>query len=77
MVRTFYGKMQALWDVSLDIGEAEIVALIGANGAGKTTLLKTITGVVAPRLRRDQVFGPAHRQAQVPRYRESGHLPYT
>jgi branched-chain amino acid transport system ATP-binding protein len=48
-VSTFYGKMQALWDVSLDIGEAEIVALIGANGAGKTTLLKTITGVVAPR----------------------------
>lgn len=48
-VSTFYGKMQALWDVTLDIGEAEIVALIGANGAGKTTLLKTITGVVAPR----------------------------
>ncbi len=48
-VSTFYGQMQALWDVSLDVEEAEIVALIGANGAGKTTLLKTITGVVAPR----------------------------
>jgi branched-chain amino acid transport system ATP-binding protein len=47
-INTFYGKMQALWDVSLEIGEAEIVALIGANGAGKTTLLNTITGVVSP-----------------------------
>jgi branched-chain amino acid transport system ATP-binding protein len=48
-LNSFYGKIQALWDVSLHVGEAEIVALIGANGAGKTTLLKTITGVVAPR----------------------------
>jgi branched-chain amino acid transport system ATP-binding protein len=47
-INTFYGKMQALRDVSLEIGDAEIVALIGANGAGKTTLLKTITGVVSP-----------------------------
>jgi branched-chain amino acid transport system ATP-binding protein len=47
-IDTFYGKMQALWDVSLEIGEGEIVALIGANGAGKTTLLKTITGVISP-----------------------------
>jgi branched-chain amino acid transport system ATP-binding protein len=56
-VSTFYGKMQALWDVSLDIGEAEIVALIGANGAGKTTLLKTITGVVAPRFGEIEFLG--------------------
>jgi branched-chain amino acid transport system ATP-binding protein len=48
-LNSFYGKIQALWDVSLHVGEAEIVALIGANGAGKTTLLKSITGVVAPR----------------------------
>lgn len=47
-INTFYGKMQALWDVTLQIGEAEIVALVGANGAGKTTLLKTITGVISP-----------------------------
>ncbi|GAI40457.1 unnamed protein product, partial [marine sediment metagenome] len=47
-VNTFYGKAQALWDVSLRIDEAEIVALVGANGAGKSTLLNTISGVVHP-----------------------------
>lgn len=45
---TFYGKVQALWDVSFTIKETEIVALIGANGAGKTTLLNTISGVLQP-----------------------------
>ena len=45
---TFYGKIQALWDVSFTIDETEIVALVGANGAGKTTLLNTISGVLQP-----------------------------
>src|SRR5690606_20583890 len=43
-----YGRMQVLWDVSLSVGEGEIVALVGANGAGKTTLLKTISGLLPP-----------------------------
>jgi branched-chain amino acid transport system ATP-binding protein len=47
-VNTFYGKAQALWDVSLKIDKAEIVGLIGANGAGKTTLLNTISGLISP-----------------------------
>jgi len=44
----FYGKSQALRDISLRVNEKEIVALIGANGAGKTTLLNTISGVLRP-----------------------------
>jgi len=47
-ISAFYGKIQALWDVSLNVNEREIVALIGANGAGKSTLLHTISGLLRP-----------------------------
>ena len=47
-VNTFYGNVQALWDISITVGEAEIVAIVGANGAGKTTLLNTISGLLQP-----------------------------
>jgi branched-chain amino acid transport system ATP-binding protein len=47
-LNVFYGRSQALRDVSLKVGEKEIVALVGANGAGKTTLLNAISGVRRP-----------------------------
>lgn len=45
----YYGQIQALKEISLEVAEGEIVTLIGANGAGKTTLLRTISGVLEPR----------------------------
>ncbi len=47
-IETFYGRIQALRGVSLEVREREIVALIGGNGAGKTTTLRTISGLVRP-----------------------------
>lgn len=45
-VATGYGKVQVLWDVCMEVQEAEIVALVGSNGAGKMTLLNAITGLL-------------------------------
>ena len=47
-VHAGYGDFQVLHDVSIDVGEGELVLLVGPNGHGKSTLLKTVTGLVAP-----------------------------
>ncbi|MEO5669277.1 MAG: ABC transporter ATP-binding protein [Ramlibacter sp.] len=48
-INTFYGETQALFDVSLEVGAGEVVALLGANGAGKTTTLRSILGLTPAR----------------------------
>jgi branched-chain amino acid transport system ATP-binding protein len=48
-IKTYYGNIRALKDVSIHISEGEIITLIGANGAGKTTTLMSICGIVPPR----------------------------
>ena len=47
-IDVFYGNLQVLWDISLEVRSGEMVAIAGANGAGKSTLLKTISGLMHP-----------------------------
>jgi branched-chain amino acid transport system ATP-binding protein len=48
-VHTFYGEINILRDVSLEVGEGELVCLLGGNASGKSTTLKTVLGIVRPR----------------------------
>jgi len=48
-IKTYYGNIQALKGISLEISEGEIITLIGANGAGKTTTLMSISGIEPPK----------------------------
>ena len=52
-VETFYGSIQALKGIDIDVAQGEIVTLIGANGAGKSTLMMTICG--SPQARRGSI----------------------
>ena len=76
-VDTYYGRVQALHGVSLNIDEGEIVTLIGSNGAGKTTTLRTISGLARParghvRLRGTEIAGLAPDRVVM---RGIGHAP--
>ncbi|MFB0534217.1 MAG: ABC transporter ATP-binding protein [Anaerolineae bacterium] len=47
-IDAYYGDLQALWGISMQVNEGELVVLIGPNGAGKTTTLRVITGLLKP-----------------------------
>jgi len=47
-INAYYGDLQALWGISLQVNEGELVALIGPNGAGKTTTLHVVAGLLKP-----------------------------
>jgi len=63
-VETFYGKIQALRGVDIDVAKGEIVALIGSNGAGKSTLMMTICGT--PRARAGKISFSGNDITQMP-----------
>jgi branched-chain amino acid transport system ATP-binding protein len=58
-VDAYYGDSHILYGLSLDVGEGEVVCLLGRNGAGKTTTLKSIIGLVPPRAGRVALRGQA------------------
>ena len=63
-VEVFYGDMQALFGVSMDVHQGEIVSVVGANGAGKTTLLNAISGLLP--MRAGRVLYRGQDAARVP-----------
>ena len=56
-LEVYYKAFHALWDVSMEVREGEIISIIGANGAGKSTLFKTIAGILVPTQGTIQLFG--------------------
>ena len=70
-VKTYYGKIAALNGVDVEVGEGEIVALIGANGAGKSTLMMTICG--NPRAREGSITFAGNDITRLPTH-EIAHL---
>ena len=66
-VDAFYGDLQALFSVSLEVPDGKIMALVGANAAGKSTTIRVISGLLSPR--RGRVLFGGEDLARVPAYR--------
>ena len=76
-IDVYYGDMQALRNVSIDVHPGEVVSVIGSNGAGKSTLLKTISGMLRPRRGTISLDGNQISQAPPSKIVEKGisHVP--
>lgn len=70
-LNVFYGDGRALWDVSLTVGDGEIVSIVGPNGAGKSTLVNTLAGLL--RARSGQILVDGTDLAQVPSHQIGDH----
>ena len=76
-IDAYYGDMQALRNLSIDVNQGEIVAVIGSNGAGKSTLLKTVSGMLRPRTGSISLNGNEISRAATSKIVENGisHVP--
>ncbi len=76
-IDAYYGDMQALRNVSIDVNQGEIVSVIGSNGAGKSTLLKTVSGMLRPRTGSISLNGNEISRAPTSKIVENGisHVP--
>jgi branched-chain amino acid transport system ATP-binding protein len=76
-INVYYGKIHALKNVSFDVHEGEVVALIGANGAGKSTTLKTVSGMLRSRTGSIEFMGEniSHTESHKLIYKGLAHVP--